>query len=60
MDCEGCWTHSIPIEEMDGEVCPLCGAMSMVCEQQDDFDPTVWGGGHNKAYSPNMKVEAER
>ncbi len=57
MACEGCWTHSIPVEALDGDACPLCGAVSMVCEQADDPAPAVWGGGHNKAYTPQTKAK---
>jgi hypothetical protein len=49
MDCECCWTHSIPIEDCDGDNCPLCGS-SMLMEQGDLFDAAVWGRGHNRAY----------
>ena len=54
--CEGCWTHSIPVEEMEDDNCPLCGS-SLVMEQRDDFDPAIWGGGHNCPYSPNADIE---
>jgi hypothetical protein len=49
LDCEGCWTHSIPINECDGDKCPLCESSALV-EQEDGFDATVWGGGRNQAY----------
>ena len=57
MDCEGCWTHSIPIEDCDGDNCPLCGS-SMLMEQGDQFDAAVWGGGCNRAYVPNAEGES--
>ena len=57
MDCEGCWTHSIPIEDCDGDNCPRCG-LSMLMEQGDQFDAAVWGGGYNRAYVPNAEGES--
>ncbi len=51
MDCESCWTHSIPFDDCLGDRCPACGS-SMLTEQGDGFDPAVWGGGVNKAYAP--------
>lgn len=56
LDCEGCWTHSIPIEDCDGDNCPLCGS-TMLMEQGDQFDASVWGGGHNRIYVPNGGVD---
>ncbi len=53
MDCESCWTHSIPFEDCDGDRCPLCGSSYLLGEQGDEFDSAVWGGGHGRQYAPN-------
>ena len=58
IDCEGCWTHSIPIEACDGDRCPLCGS-SMLTEQEDGFYPAVWGGGHGKEYKERREKAGE-
>jgi hypothetical protein len=58
LDCEGCWTHSIPIEECDGDRCPLCGSPALV-EHDEQFDAAVWGGGRNREYGhPAPEVSA--
>ena len=59
LDCEGCWTHSIPIEACVGDRCPLCGS-SLIMEQEEQFDASVWGGGYNRAYEPNTGLRVRR
>lgn len=60
MDCEACWTHSIPLNECDGlDRCPHCGSDALT-EQGDDFDAAVWGGGHNRAHGSVRGVAGMR